>query len=162
MWSSNTSDNGPSTLVLGNDGVLALRRNSDNVVTWSSGKVPPPQPSAQTDKLTSGQAIWRGSMSLKSADGKNSLTLQDSDGNLVVRQGLAALWATGKFGSDIGWATVQEDGNFVVYNDKGEWQWASGTDGNGPSTLTMQNDGNLVLTRNSDGAETWSWRSGKH
>ena len=43
-------------------------------------------------------------------------------------------------------ATVQEDGNFVLYSADGAALWDSGTSGEGagPYTLSMQSDGNLV------------------
>ena len=164
IWDSKSQGNGPSTLVADDTGNLTLRRDSDNAVTWSSNsgaKLPPAQPAAVTDKLVSGQAIWRGRLKLTSPNGAVTLTLQPSDGNLVLYQGTAPLWASAKPGLGA-WATVQGDGNFVVYTSAGDPLWNSGTFGNGPSTLTVRDNGDLVLTRDSDGAVTWDWRNGRH
>jgi RHS repeat-associated protein len=42
-------------------------------------------------------------------------------------------------------ATMQQDGNFVLYNSANNSLWASNTSGSNASSIMMQDDGNLVL-----------------
>jgi len=42
-------------------------------------------------------------------------------------------------------ATMQSDGNFVLYNQAGTALWSTGTAGSGASPMELQDDGNLVL-----------------
>ncbi|MEV7524473.1 glycoside hydrolase domain-containing protein [Streptomyces sp. NPDC091371] len=101
---------------------------------------------------------------IESASAK--LTMQ-SDGNLVLSykagNGTAVpLWATGTYGNPGAYATVQADGNFVVYNKAGAAVWSSATYGNPGASLKLQDDGNLVLY-SSSGAALWStgtWQRG--
>ena len=76
------------------------------------------------------------------------------DGNLVIRKGGRAVWATNpSFGARL---VNQRDGNLVFYKADGGVAWASNTYGQGPSTLRIQNDGNVVLTREDNNQVTWS------
>ena len=43
------------------------------------------------------------------------------------------------------YATMQTDGNFVLYNPSGTALWATGTAGSGGSSIEIQDDGNFVL-----------------
>jgi RHS repeat-associated protein len=43
------------------------------------------------------------------------------------------------------YATMQTDGNFVLYNPTGTALWATGTAGSGGSSIEIQDDGNFVL-----------------
>ena len=74
--------------------------------------------------------------------------IQQLDGNLVVYDIYGstayATWASGtNVGNDF--ATIQGDGNLVVYSGASLVQCATGTNGNPHAWLTMQNDGNLVI-----------------
>lgn len=70
-----------------------------------------------------------------------------TDGNLVLTSNAATrtpYWATGTVGSG-GYARMQSDGNFVIYNWADNPVWAVGTWGNPGAWLDMQSDGNLVV-----------------
>jgi hypothetical protein len=75
------------------------------------------------------------------------------DGNLVVYgggiDGYDVIWASGTDGRG-GYAVVQPDGNFVIYDWNDYPVWSTGTWGMGASTLVMQDDGNLVIYRDDD------------
>ncbi len=42
-------------------------------------------------------------------------------------------------------ASMQTDGNFVIYRRDGTPKWATGTDGRAIGDIVMQDDGNLVM-----------------
>lgn len=53
-------------------------------------------------------------------------------------------------------ATMQTDGNFVVYTNTGEALWSTNTTGLGANYAVMQADGNFVLYNRSTGRALWS------
>ena len=93
---------------------------------------------------------------LASADGRFDLGMQ-SDGNLVLTKGAErkVLWSSGTAGKGATIATMQEDGNLVLYKPDGTPVWASNTWKSGASRAVMQNDGNFVLYK-ADGAPVWA------
>ena len=109
----------------------------------------PPPPSGcgaihPNEGLGPNQGAW-------SCDGR-FLFIMQSDGNLVLYQDGAPLWATGTNGS--GYAMwMQGDGNLVVYASNGQPVWASNTAGRPGTWLAVQNDGNAVLY---DGPPIWA------
>lgn len=101
---------------------------------------------------------------LVSQNGKFILVMQ-TDGNLVLYQDLidvnTAYWST-----DTWWlpenarptcARLQEDAQFVLYDDNGVARWTSGTWGPGyvAPYLILQDDGNLVLYHD-DSQPVWA------
>jgi hypothetical protein len=98
-------------------------------------------------QLAAGQSLAVGD-TLRSANGLYGLFMQ-GDGNLVLYSGTAAVWATDTWTLP-SWlqpnrADMQDDGNFVLYNDANFASWASGTDGNPGARLVLQDDRNLVI-----------------
>jgi hypothetical protein len=67
------------------------------------------------------------------------------DGNLVVYQGTTPLWSDKRFRTSDFVATMQSDGNFVVYDLGSVPRFASNTSGHAGAYLVMQPDGNLVV-----------------
>jgi hypothetical protein len=67
------------------------------------------------------------------------------DGNLVLYQGNTPLWASHTNGSGGVRATMQTDGNLVVYTAGGAPVWSSHTNGHAGASLWMQSDGNAVI-----------------
>ncbi|WP_051969856.1 RHS repeat-associated core domain-containing protein [Kitasatospora azatica] len=70
-----------------------------------------------------------------------------ADGNLVVvslRNG-AVTWSSGTYNHPGAWATMQTDGNFVIYDTNHNPLWASGTYPTPGAYLALQDDGNLVI-----------------
>lgn len=53
-------------------------------------------------------------------------------------------------------ATMQADGNFVVYTGEGKPIWSTNTTGRGADYAAMQSDGNFVLYNSRTGAAVWS------
>lgn len=95
-----------------------------------------------------------------SPNGKYMLTLQSSDGNLVVyrNEGMKPLWASHAYGGTA--AVVQADGNFVVYATHFTPPlalWSSNTGARPVSSdvlLWLRDDGSLALTYN--GGQVWA------
>jgi hypothetical protein len=95
--------------------------------------------------------------SFTSGDGRFKLTFQQ-DGNLVLYQGAAVLWASDKTITNCchfshrplaNRVAFQTDGNLVVYFEDGGpgvyiAPWSSNTNGRGV-TFDVQNDGNVVI-----------------
>lgn len=100
--------------------------------------------------LKSGEALHRGG-ELFSDNGKYMLTLQASDGHLVLyrRADMKPLWYTNKFGGDV--AIMQPDRNFVVYKGavtppNAIWNSETGRIVNDTGTrLTLNNDGSMQI-----------------
>jgi hypothetical protein len=105
------------------------------------------------DRLNAGSQMRPGD-ALTSGNRRYRLVFQD-DGNLVLYDEVerAPLWATDTGGASGGFASMQGDGNFVVYDGQGVPRWASDTGGGTAAFLVVQDDGNLVMYR--DGAAIW-------
>jgi hypothetical protein len=113
----------------------------------------PTGPVATGDDMRSGEVLGPG-RSIMSADRRFRFTYQ-SDGNLVLYDGLAALWASGTSGRSVGVCIMQADGNLVIYDQSNRPIWASGTWRDPGSRLVVQNDGNVVIYRQS-GTAAWA------
>jgi LysM repeat protein len=104
------------------------------------------------DTLQAGQELTRGQQ-LTSANGY-MLTLQ-SDGNLVLSEDSGTVWASGTDGKGAVRATLQSDGNFVLYTSDENAVWSTGTQGNEGSRLVLQDDRNVVVFAG-DGSAKWA------
>jgi hypothetical protein len=120
---------------------------------------PVPATTGSCGVLTANQKISVGSPVL-SCDGRFKLVL-GGDGNLVLYQGSAALWASNTAGEAVADVYMQGDGNFVIYNSSGKPVWSSGTAGNAGASLTVQDDGNVVIYSSGGGA-LWSTGTAGH
>lgn len=97
---------------------------------------------APNDRMAAGSTLIAGA-ELWSADNQVTLVMQ-SDGNLVVRRGGAALWSTNTHGNPGARAVMQADGNLlIVRGDQVLWQ--SRTSGWNRAQAMLQTDGNLVV-----------------
>lgn len=110
------------------------------------GEAPP-----VTSRLAAGAWLPAGG-SLTSSDGRFVFTYQ-GDGNLVLYQQGAPIWASGTGGA-AGRVTMQDDGNLVVSAADGAVVWSSGSGGHPGAALELQNDGNVVIY--AAGEPVWS------
>lgn len=89
-----------------------------------------------------------------------SLVMQ-TDGNLVLyrtdQTPAKPTWATGTNGQAVVRATMQADGNFVLYTAQRP-VWATGTDGHPGAQLELGEDGNLIIF-DTNRTALWSSRS---
>jgi len=98
-----------------------------------------PVPSTLTGTAYLYQGQW-----LESSNGQFTVDMQ-TDGNMVEYQGGTAIWATGTSGADF--AVMQDDCNFVIYNNSNVALYTTGTGGdNTTCTFTVNNDGSLVVS----------------
>lgn len=103
--------------------------------------------------VPAGTRFHAGQTGLRSPNGEYQLVMQTT-GDLVVAADNNIVWSAGVTGTG-NWASVQGDGNFVIYSPAGKALWNTYTDGHrGSVTLTLANSGALILTTN--GTETWS------
>jgi hypothetical protein len=94
-------------------------------------------------KILPGQGLTPGH-SWHSCDGRFTLDMQ-TDSNLVLYEGHAALWNTDTVGQNAAFVVMQEDGNLVLYDKSRNAVWQSGTPGYETAYLAIQDDGNLVV-----------------
>ncbi len=108
-------------------------------------------------RLQANQAMYPGEQ-IVSANGAYILTLQATDGNLVLYRvaDMKALWAAGSSGGTV--AYMQQDRNFVVYNNYGTAVWNSNTYGSVVDTAAyvFVTDDGFAKIINSAGQTIWS------
>ncbi|MDN3354096.1 CHAP domain-containing protein [Actinomadura sp. DC4] len=159
VWASDTGGRGSSHLQLQDDGNAVIYKDAGGS-TWVSntgGHATYTYDGA--NRLDSGGVLYPGRY-LRSTDGRYALLMQ-ADGNLVLYgPGYHVLWATNTGGRPGADATVQGDGNFVLYAGGGA-VWTTYTGGRGPSYLVVQGDGNVVLYKTAGGS-TWASNTGGH
>lgn len=108
---------------------------------------PPPAPSTNTvnDRLLPGETLRAGQY-LTSSNGRYRLQV-NPDGNLVVYR-LAdgqPLWDLHTWGNPGAHASMNTDGNLVLYSPSGAALWSSRTWNHPGAALVVQPDGNVVL-----------------
>jgi hypothetical protein len=110
---------------------------------------------------------------LRSVNGTFQLVLQLTDGNLVLyiddaggnpgnpNAGMidGPIWSAGTQNRAAGFAVMQDDGNFVVYDSFENWLWASHTQGNSGAFVILQDDGNLVVYASDGITPLWQSRT---
>lgn len=101
------------------------------------------QPSSDQSKLTSGAQLLPGQQIFTPE--KHGVLILQKDGNLVYYCNLKAVWSSGTAGRKTARATMQSDGNFVLYDNNGSALWHTQSNGNPGSELRLQSDGNIVL-----------------
>lgn len=108
-------------------------------------------------RLFPGDSLKAGQQ-LASGNGRVTLNMQGSDGNLVLRDGNSAVWDSGTQGHPGASLAFQGDGNLVIYDRSGKPLWNSRVD---PSAaeLDLQGDCNLVVY---DRFRQPRWSSGSH
>jgi nucleoid-associated protein YgaU len=105
------------------------------------------------DRLNPGQQLNAGQQ-LASPNGRFELSLR-GDGNLVLSDAGGEVWSSGTAGTGAVRASMQTDGNFVLYTTDDRPVWSTRTNGHANASLTLQDDRNLVLYPAS-GQPLWS------
>lgn len=143
VWSSQTNGNPGARLVLQTDGNMVIY-SSGNVPLWATYTNQNPDHLSYINTMFSSPGRMYPGQSIDTADGKYHLIFQ-RDGNLVLYSPNRALWATGTDGKPVAFATLQGDGNLVLYDRSARPLWYSGTAGNSNLRTVIQQDGNLVI-----------------
>ncbi|MEV1174064.1 hypothetical protein [Nonomuraea sp. NPDC049784] len=109
---------------------------------------------AAKDRLGPGEWLLPG-QSLISEGGRFKL-IQQAQGNLVFYQGTKALWTSPTAGKPGARATMQKEGNLVIYGADNKPLWSTPTAGNpGAYLLLPKESGNLVIYSR-DNRPLWS------
>jgi RHS repeat-associated protein len=155
LWSTGTYGTNASVISMQDDANLVLY-----VFKWQAGVyVAPTGGTIPYDgcrvgsSLFAGQVLASGSC-LESASGRYMLLMQ-SDGNLFIydRSAGQVTWAANTYGHPGAVASLQSDGNFVVYDSNGVGIWSSGTYGTFSERLDMGDDGRIIIYKS-------AWNSG--
>jgi Astacin (Peptidase family M12A) len=138
IWSSGTPIYSGAYLKIANEGNMTLEYSGPvwSTNTFSCGVLLP------GESLTVNQY-------LDSCDKSVRLQYQ-ADGNLVLYRVVdwKPIWATSTFGGNVGRATMQLDGNFVLYNASNVGIWDTITMNSPGAALSVQNNGNLLVFKN--------------
>jgi len=114
---------------------------------------PPPPPSGGPVTMGPDTYLFPEQWAL-SEDQRFGLTYQTNGDLVLAKWDGEPIWLM-YLPDYLGFAVMQGDGNFVVYD--GDWQpyWATGTDGHPGAYLSVQNDGNMVIY-DVDGTALWA------
>lgn len=137
--------------------VVAWLENLLDTTALTTAPVAQPEPAGTAiGPMLSAPASLKPGQRLLSQDGRFEVAMR-TDGNLVLSRtsDRRALWASGTQGKGASLATMQEDGNLVLYKPDGAPVWASNTWKQGAVRAVMQDDGNFVMYK-SDGKPVWA------
>jgi hypothetical protein len=147
IWSTGTSGQGAVIVRVQDDGNLVLYSEvwqAGTYVTPSPGPFPPQTCAIATllhapQDLTTGQCIV--------SPNNQYILYMAPDGNFYIYNNATgvATWGAGTFNHPGAHATLQTDGNFVVYDTSHHPLWNSGTWGTGVDLLNMESDGRIIL-----------------
>jgi len=105
--------------------------------------LPPVAPSTQCGRLLPGQGLLAGQR-LVSCDGRYTLNMQ-LDGNLVIYDVNAPIWASGTVHKAAAEVLLRADGNFIIYGTDAGVLWQSASKTANDVAAYMQGDGNFVI-----------------
>ncbi|OIJ97810.1 hypothetical protein BIV25_13470 [Streptomyces sp. MUSC 14] len=141
LWSTHTN---------GHSGAYFLVQDDGNLVVYGAGGGPSTGGSLWADGTNVHSATIGSGQQLKAgwwAQAKYTRLAMQPDGNLVLyrkRDG-KAIWSTGTSGHSGAYASMQADGNLVVYSSTGAALWSTHTYGHSGAYAVMQSDGNVVV-----------------
>jgi len=154
LWYTNTAGTNANSVFMQDDGNLVLY-----IFKWQAGVYAAPSPGPFTPQsckissyLIAGQRI-NPNQCIVSPHGQYMLYMAPY-GNLYIydiAHGVGT-WGTNTNSSGA-YATLQTDGNFVVYATNGVALWNSGTSGTFAERLDMEDDGRIIIYRS-------AWNSG--
>ncbi|WP_438392708.1 curculin (mannose-binding) lectin [Caballeronia sp. DA-9] len=184
VWATKTGGSGAAYAVMQTDGNFVLY-NAANKAVWDTETFRPNSTLAMQDDGDVGiywqRSIWASNTadvaSIQPGEpnrvllpgstfaagqsvstGQYFLILQ-SDGNLVLyKNGGNVIWATYTQNRGVTHASMQGDGNFVLYAGTTPI-YSTQTDGNPNSIFALQVDGNLVIYAPTP---IWDWKNGLH
>ncbi|MFB9649594.1 peptidoglycan DD-metalloendopeptidase family protein [Curtobacterium pusillum] len=178
LWASNTPGQSGAVAVIGRNRALDLMRNGKRVARWASagttqstrfdvrgdgtmalfaGSSAIVNWTSYQDRVPAGNVILPGTTLRADQSNARTLTMM-GNGMLVQRLNGAVAWlTTTTIRNYNAYASVQKDGNLVVYSAQGKALWATNTSRAGGGQLLVQVDNNVVLYGKSD-TRSWSTR----
>ena len=150
LWSTQTAGSGGSIIKMQDDGNLVIYS-----VVWLAGTYATPSPGPFPTQTCSIGTILHAPQDLLanqcivSPKGQYILLMGAPAGPLFIYDLAHNVGTWGAPGSNNGGvkASLQSDGNFVVYNSSNTALWSSGTSGTGANLLDMEDDGRIILYR---------------
>lgn len=138
IWASNTAGSGAKNFLAMQPDANVVLYTSTGTPVWASGTAPP-------DALEESQGLNSGWF-LRSSSGQFELCMQ-GDGNLVEYFESTPLWASNTAGHPGAYASLQPNGDFVIFGIDGKILWSTNTghQSNGKYSFAMQSDANVVL-----------------
>jgi hypothetical protein len=147
VWSSNSkAAGGCPRLVLQDDGNAVIYATK---AIWSA--------TSRVNKLAPGDVLEAG-WSIYSIGPEDYYLHMNQDGNLALDDHGKELWTTGTYKHPGAYASMQTDGNLVVYSPTGHVLWSSETNGHPHAYLEVLGDGNADLIA----AGKVIWRTGTY
>jgi RHS repeat-associated protein len=155
LWSSGTGGSNASSIFMQDDGNLVLY-----VMRWLAGTYAAPTPGSYPASacsigtyLTAGQVLPSGKCIVSPSS--QYFLYMAPDGNFYIYNWAngTAPWGAPTYGHPGAYATLQTDGNLVVYDVNNAALWSSGTGGSYAERLDMENDGRIILYKS-------AWNSG--
>ncbi len=154
LWSTGTGGTNAQSIFMQDDGNLVLY-----IFKWSAGVYAAPSPGPFTPQscsissyLIAGQRI-NPNQCIVSPHGQYMLYMAPY-GNLYIYDIAHGVGTWGTNTNSAGaYATLQTDGNFVVYDTNNVALWSSGTSGTFSERLDMEDDGRIIIYRS-------AWNSG--
>jgi YD repeat-containing protein len=155
LWSSGTSGTSASSVFMQDDGNLVLY-----IFKWSAGTYAAPSPGPFAPQSCSiGTYLIPGgrinaNQCIVSPHGQYMLYM-DPNGNFYIYDIAhgTGTWGANTAGHPGAYATLQTDGNFVVYSASNVALWNSGTAGTNAERLDMEDDGRIIIYKS-------AWNSG--
>jgi RHS repeat-associated protein len=154
VWSTGTNGTNAQSIFMQDDGNLVLY-----IFKWQAGVYAAPSPGPFTPQscsissyLIAGQRI-NPNQCIVSPHGQYMLYMAPY-GNLYIYDIAHSVGTWGTNTNSTGaYATLQTDGNFVVYSTSGVALWNSGTSGTFAERLDMEDDGRIIIYKS-------AWNSG--
>jgi hypothetical protein len=148
VWNTATNGTGGVIIRMQDDGNLVIYAEvwqAGTYATPSPGPFPPQTCTIGGNALFAPQTIFSGKC-LVSAKGQYILYMAP-DGNFYIYDIAhnVGTWGAGTSGNQSATATLQTDGNFVVYSTSHVALWNSGTSGTGADFLELEDDGRIIL-----------------
>ncbi|MGW1157642.1 hypothetical protein ACWD48_05245 [Streptomyces sp. NPDC002519] len=147
LWSTHTNGHAGAYFLVQDDGNMVIYGAGGGPSTggalWSDGTY------ARSTKIGSGQKLPGGWW----AQTQYTRLVMQPDGNVVIyrKHDGKALWSTGTYGHSGAYASMQTDGNLVVYSSTGSALWSTHTNGHAGAYALLQSDGNFVVYASTGG-----------
>jgi hypothetical protein len=150
LWSTQTNGSGGAIIKMQDDGNLVIYAQVWLAGTYATGAPGPfPTQTCSIGNLLHAPQDLLSNQCIISPKGQYILLMNAPAGPLFIDDLSRNVGTWSASGSQNGGvkASLQSDGNFVVYNSSNTALWSSGTAGTGANLLDMEDDGRIILYR---------------